>query len=134
MEALMSAREWTIALPFTQPLSLNDRLSWQKRHRLTAPWKDAATNLARHHKIPRLDRFTVVLHWAPRLERIRDPENLTATLKVCVDGLVRAGVADGDDPRYYAPCAPIIHDATGEPSRLWLVVTDLSGTTEGASA
>lgn len=131
----MSGREWTLTLPFTKPLSLNDRTaSWQRWYRLTKPWFDAAIVLARRERIPALDHFEAELHYAPRLVRIRDPQNLEAVLKPLVDGLVKHGVAPGDDPRYYSPATPVIHDATGEPGRLWLVVRELPApTTEGAT-
>lgn len=118
-------REWTLTLPFTKPLSLNDRMGWQQRYRLTKPWFDAGMVLARKHRIPLLPHFTAVLEYAPREKRVRDPENLTPTLKALVDGMVKHGVAPGDDPRYYTPTPAVIHDATGEPGRLWLVVKEL---------
>lgn len=119
-------REWTLTLPFTKPLSLNDRTgSWQRWYRLTKPWKDTAIVLARKHRIPPLAHFTARLEYAPRLKRVRDAQNLEAVLKPLVDGLVAHGVAPGDDPRYYTPTTPVIHEATGEPGRLWLVVREL---------
>lgn len=119
-------RSWTLTLPFTKPLSLNDRTaSWQRWYRLTKPWRDTAIVLARKHRLPPLEHFTVVLHYAPRLHRTRDAPNLEAVVKPLVDGLVKAGIAPGDDPRYYTPTTPEIHPATGEPGRLWLVVKEL---------
>jgi crossover junction endodeoxyribonuclease RusA len=121
----MSDREWVLTLPFTKPLNMNDRMNWRERSRYTRSFRDAALVLARKERIPSLAHFTAVLHSAPRTVRTRDPENLTATVKPLVDGLILAGVAAGDDPRYYTPTTPVIHDATGEPGRLWLVVREL---------
>lgn len=129
----LGRREWTLTLPFARPLNLNDRPgNWQERHRLTKAWKDTAILLARKERIPTLQQFTAVLHYAPRVKRIRDPQNLEAALKPLVDGLVVAHVAPGDDPRYYTPTTPAIHGATGEPGRLWLVVLDLAAIPENS--
>jgi crossover junction endodeoxyribonuclease RusA len=129
----LGRREWNLPLPFTRPLNMNDRHgNWQQAHRLKTAWFDAALVLARRERIPTLEHFTVVLHYAPRVKRVRDPENLTASVKPLVDGLVKAHVARGDDPRYYTPTTPVIHGATGEPGRLWLVVLDLAAVPENA--
>ena len=46
-------REWTMSLPWPRPpLSLNDRMHWQVRHRLTVQVRQAAAVLARHHRVP----------------------------------------------------------------------------------
>lgn len=122
---MTETRTWTLTLPFTKPLNMNDRMGFRERSGYVRAWREAALVLARKERIPPLAHFTVVLHWAPRTVRTRDPENLTAALKPAVDGLVLAGVAPGDDPRYYTPTTPEIHPATGEPGRLWLVVREL---------
>lgn len=119
------AREWTLRLPFRTPLSLNDRGHWSTTYRVKKAWKDTAIVLARAQKIPRLERFTVVLHYAPRARRLRDLDNLVASTKPLVDGLVIAGVCDGDDADRYVPTNPVLEPATGEPGRLWLVVREL---------
>lgn len=126
-----AVRSWTIPLPFTEPLSTNQLRGkhWAVERRMTRPWKDAAIVLARRSRIPRLERFTVVLHFAPRTKRDeqRDLDNLHACLKPLVDGLKHAGAAVDDNAKRYTPTAPVIHPATGEPGRLWLVVIDLTG-------
>ena len=126
---LAIVHSWTLPLPFTRPLSTNQvmGLHWAKSRRLTQPWRDAAYWLAIKHKIPKLGRFTVVLHYVPRKpgDAVRDLDNLTATTKPLVDGLVAAGVCVDDNANRYTPTTPVIHAASGEPGRLWLTVTDL---------
>lgn len=122
----MSAREWSLPLAFTKPLSLNDRMGWQQKHGLTKRWRAHAKTLARAAEIPTLDRFTAVLHYQPRDNRRRDTDNLVAALKPLVDGLRDAHVCVDDDTKHYTLTEPVIHPARkGEPGRLWLVVVDL---------
>lgn len=131
----MTAREWTLTLPFTRPLTMNTRHThWARERAATAAWRDAAIALARRDHIPPMDRFTAVLHYAPRHERRRDVDNLMPSLKHLVDGLVRAGVCQDDDHTRYTLTSPVIHPATGEPGRLWLVVIELAGTATGATS
>ena len=121
-----AARHWTLRLPFTAPLSLNDRLNRHARARLVRVWRDTGTVLARKARIPRLEAATAVLHYYPRTTRSRDTDNLAAySLKALVDGLRDAGVLDDDDATRYTLSEPVIHRATGEPGRLFLVVVDL---------
>lgn len=124
-------RSWTLALPFTAPLSANHLrgLHWGAARRLINPWRDSAIVLARKARIPRLERFTVVLHFAPRKagQGVRDLDNCSAMLKPLVDGLIKAKVSVDDNAHHYTPTAPVIHPPTGEPGRLWLVVVDLTG-------
>ena len=123
-------RTWTLRLPFRTPLSLNQlyRMHWRKRAAETRAWKDTAIVLARQQRIPTLERFTVVLHYAPTRNNAPDLDNLTGSTKPLVDGLVIARVAADDTEDHYRPSSPIIHPSTGEPGRLWLDVIDLGGT------
>lgn len=118
-------REWTLPLPFVTALSMNDRMGFRKRARLTKVWRDAAHVLARREHIPQLERWTVVLHLAPRLQRHRDLDNFAPTLKACADG-VRDATGCQDDEAHYRPSNPVIHPPTKQPNRFWLVVIDLS--------
>lgn len=124
-----SPREWLLHLAFTKPLSLNDRMHWQVKRKHTAAWRRHAADLAKSAHIPMLARFTAVLHYQPRDNRRRDTDNLIASLKPLVDGLVDAHVAAGDDAAHYCLTEPVIHPARkGDPGRMWLVVIDLSHT------
>lgn len=123
---------WTLPLAFTKPLNLNDRPSisvaaMHGRRREVKAWRKHACDLARAAHIPRVERFTAVLHYQPRDNRKRDTHNLIRALKPLVDGLVDAGVCIDDDTEHYRGTEPVIHPARkGEPGRLWLVVIDLS--------
>jgi crossover junction endodeoxyribonuclease RusA len=124
----VSVTTWRLDLPIARPISLNGRYGhWAAQRRDSNALRDAVTVLARAARIPRLERFTVELHYEPRDNRRRDVDNLIPTLKHVVDGLVAAGVADDDDHTRYRLTSPVIHPAaaTRRP-RLWIVVLDLS--------
>lgn len=132
MTDVAERREWSLPLAFTKPLNLNDRPSisvgaMHARRREVKAWRKHAADLALAAGIPRLERFTAVLHYQPRDNRKRDTHNLIRALKPLVDGLVDAGVCVDDDTEHYRGTEPVIHSArTREPGRLWLVVIDLS--------
>lgn len=132
--AAVSAPEWSLPLAFTKPLNMNDQPSisigaMHARRKEVKAWRQHACDLARAHHVPRLERFTAVLHYQPRDNRRRDTHNLGRALKPLVDGLIDAGVCIDDDTKHYAGTEPVIHDARkGEPGRLWLVVIDLGHT------
>jgi crossover junction endodeoxyribonuclease RusA len=125
------SREWTLNLAFAKPLNMNDsptisRGAMHARRKEVKAWRQHAQGLAMAAGIPRLDRFTAVLHYQPRVNRRRDTHNLGRALKPLVDGLVDAHVCVDDDTKHYRGTEPIIHPAKkGEPGRLWLVVIDL---------
>lgn len=121
-------REWSFPLPYDRPpLTLNGRLNRWRRAELTRELKDYGTIYTRKHKIPALDRYTFELHWAPRVRRGRDDDNPAPTVKPIVDGYCRAvGVADVRGRYVLSPV--VIHDPTGLPGRLWVVVRDLGAT------
>lgn len=127
----MSGREWTLPLAFTKPLNMNDRPSisvgaMHARRREVKAWREHARDLARAQHLPRLDRFTAVLHYQPRDNRRRDTHNLARAVKPLIDGLIDAGVCVDDDTVHFRSTEPVIHPARkGEPGRLWLVVIDL---------
>lgn len=113
-------------MPFTTPLSLNDRMVWQMKQRLTKPWRDAAHTLARAQRIPACSRVKIELFYTPRDSRARDPLNLVATLKPIEDGIVDAGVIPDDSSRFHQSCMPVITEKGPERpggNRLWVVVT-----------
>lgn len=128
-EVVDGRRQWTLHLAFTKPLNMNDRPSisvgaMHARRREVKAWREHARHLAAG--IPRVERFTAVLHYQPRDNRRRDTHNLSRALKPLVDGLVDAGVCVDDDTVHYRGTEPVIHPARkGEPGRLWLVVIDL---------
>lgn len=120
-----TVRTWTLTLPLTRPLSMNDRGHWTTKHRKVRQLRADACLLARAARIPPLGRIAVELHYAPRDRRIRDPLNLAATLKPVEDGIVDAGVVPDDHPRYVQPTMPVIDPPTGCVGRLYAVVLEL---------
>jgi hypothetical protein len=75
--------------------------------------------------VPALCRFTVELHYVPRDKRRRDPENLIATLKPFVDGLIDAGVAPDDCPPYYTTTMPVVDPPDSRGGFLYAIVREL---------
>jgi len=94
-------RTWTLRVgDYTKPpLSLNDRMHWRKKAGITKIIRRDICNAAANH-IALLGWAVVELHYVPRDKRRRDRDNLVATLKPCMDGLVDAGVIPDDTPEY----------------------------------
>lgn len=89
----------TIRLPYTKPpLSLNDRMHWRKRAQIVKALRSYVGGMA-IYMAPYRPRH-VELHYVPRDKRRRDADNLVATLKPCLDGLVDAGVIEDDTPEF----------------------------------
>ena len=90
---------WTILLPYeAPPLSLNQRMHWAKKSKITKQVRMIARAGARH--IPDLPACEVELVWFVKDRRRRDTDNPVATLKALCDGLVDAEVVPDDTPDY----------------------------------
>lgn len=124
------AQSWVLELPFTTPMSLNDRMHWRVKAKRTAEWREAACWLAKAAKIPPCRRVEVRLFYTPRDSGRRDPLNLVQTLKACEDGLVDAGVMPDDSLQagHQSVMPEITPKGSERPggNRLWLVVTRLA--------
>ncbi len=126
---VLASGSWLLELPFTTPLSLNDRMIWQVKAKAIKPWRKAAHALAKAAGIPPCQRVRIELYYTPRDNRARDPLNLVATLKAVEDGIVDAGVIPDDSSRYHESVMPkITEKGPGRPrgNRLWVVVTRLA--------
>lgn len=120
-------RCWRLDLPLTTPLSMNDREHWRTKARKVKQLRSDIKTLARAAGIPPLVRIAVELHYAPRDRRRRDAINLSATLKVCEDGIVDAGVVPDDVALYVEPTHPVIDDPTGgRHGQLYVLVRELA--------
>jgi hypothetical protein len=123
---------YDLHLPWDKPpLNLNDRHGhWAARHAAVKPVRKAAWALARQAKIPRCSKIRVELHYRPATRRDRDEDNLVATMKVLVDGIVGdAQVVPKDTGRHVERLMPVIHEVEdGRPGELWLSVTILDHT------
>jgi len=127
---------WTITLPYRRPpLSLNDRGqsigARKKKAALVKQIRADVAVLVRAADIPSLDAIHVRLHYQPCDNRRRDSDNLVATLKPCIDGLVDAHIVPDDCDPYVDWSRPRIHPAAiDRAERLWLEVTPLVHTGE----
>lgn len=95
-------RTWTIRLSpddTKPPLSLNDRSHWRVKAKTTKRVREWVAQSA-WYSVPPCAAAVVELHYVPRDARRRDRDNLVATLKPCMDGLVDAGVIPDDTPEY----------------------------------
>lgn len=120
-------KSWTIDLPYDKPpLSLNDRMHHMVAYRLKKQLKADGRVLAMSAKLPRgLDRVHIVLHWQPPDRRSRDTDNMTATLKPLIDGLVAYGlVADDNSTQVTSECRI---EQPGRPQRTWLTIVEGGG-------
>lgn len=113
---------YEIELPLVHgnaPLTLNQRLHWAEKNRRTELVRDCvhwqAAKLGAH------DHATVHLHYATGDRRRRDQDNLVATLKPAIDGLVKAGLIVDDTPRHVTWVPPVIHAGPGD-RRIWITV------------
>lgn len=129
----MTATVVEVPLPWTAPpLSLNHRRNQWAHARLVAEVRRTAFVLAKHHKLGGpWPQVRVTLHYAPRDRRIRDADNPLPTLKACCDGLVDAGVTEGDDPSRMVKDMPVLHPPQGR-ARMWLVVEVLQPVEEAS--
>ncbi len=117
---------WTLELPYSKPpLSMNDRIHWRARARITQHLRASAFYLARNASVPVGCRHaTVCLHYRPRDNRRRDADNLMPVLKAACDGLVDHGLVADDTPELMSKLMPVIHKAEkGREGALWLTIT-----------
>lgn len=116
--------EWRIALPFVKPpLTLNQRMHWSEKARVTAQVRRATAALVRNEGIPPLAQCEVGLVWQVTDKRRRDSDNAVTTLKACCDGIVDAGVVPDDTPDLMGKTMPTIVQA--EKAGLILTIREL---------
>ena len=118
---------WTIQLPYsTPPLTLNGRQHWATKATAIREVRGTVATLARVLRIPACQRIHVELHYVPRDSRRRDQDNIVATLKPCIDGLVDAGVIPDDSPQYVTWVPPVIDPADHNNPHLYLHIEELT--------
>jgi crossover junction endodeoxyribonuclease RusA len=93
---------YTVVLPYrTPPLTLNQRFPhFMVEYRLKAEVKRSAMTMARSLGLPKMKAITAELVWMKADNRTADPDNITATLKPVLDGLVAAGVLPDDNANH----------------------------------
>lgn len=115
---------WTIRLPYTRPpLSLNGREHWAVKARLTRQLRNEVTIRALFHRIPRLEKAHVELHWVPRDSRKRDTDNPYPTLKAAIDGLRDAQIVADDDSKRVTS-AVVIDEPQPKNAHLYLLIEE----------
>ena len=114
-----------------KPLSLNDRMGWQQKARLTRETRAAVGWHTLALKVGAHDHLHIRLVYTPATTRRRDTDNLWATAKPAVDGLVDAGAVPDDTPDYVTRHEPKIAqpDPTLTGCRVWLQVWTADGDT-----
>ena len=116
----------TLALPWSRPpISLNDRTHWAAKAAAVRNVRQVVTLLTRGKIAPITGHAEVCLHWQPDVKRKRDIDNVFATLKPCIDGLVQAGVLSGDDCELVTPSARIWPVVKGQKARMWLEIIEI---------
>ena len=130
----MTAREVKIPLPWkSPPLSLNDRRGHWAHAKVVDEVRQIGGWLAKQHRLGGPYRHvTVTLHYRPARGGVIDDENSVPTLKALADGLVDAKLVEDDDRTRMTKNMPVIHDATGPPGQMWLIV-EISATGEEAA-
>jgi crossover junction endodeoxyribonuclease RusA len=109
-------------LPYVRPpLTLNGRLHHMARYRITRQVKADVHRLAVAARLPKsCRRAAVTLVYEPPDRRRRDTDNLFATIKPAVDGLVAYGLVPDDDSRHVATVCRVGEVVRG--GRLWLLI------------
>lgn len=131
-----AAQQWPIriGLPWVAPpLTLNPGLRSENPHAKAARVRrakvEAVAAIAGTGWVP---GAVVTLHYRVPDKRRRDADNLAATLKVCQDALVEAGVLTEDSWVTVPASGQRIHPPIkGQPGALWLVLSAPEGDSHG---
>ncbi len=123
---IIRPQSWRIALPpKTKLINANQNIHFRRKAEMVKVIRNAAWTMARHSKIPALQRAHVyfVIHPDDIVKR-RDPGNWAPSAKAAVDGLVDAGVLpDDNSERLLGPDPRIGAPVKGSQLVLW--ITDL---------
>ena len=91
----------SLTVPGRPPNLANARLHWAQRHRIVAERKQLVKLIAQSARVRSGEPKTIepkrALATVYVSGRFRDPDNLVASLKADLDGLVDAGVLRNDD-------------------------------------
>ena len=130
---------YILPLPYDRPpLSLNDRgrskAAVRGKARKVRELRAAVYVVGKALKAEPWPHLRVVLHYVPADARVRDRDNLVATLKPCIDALTAKGADRGwpclgmvpdDDPEHISWAPPVIHEPDEHGARVWLTVQAL---------
>lgn len=112
-----------VQLPFSSPpLSLNQRLHWAAKARLSRTVRDVTHAAAKAANLTPVEAATVTLHYRQKVQRPIDKDNLMATIKPAIDGLRDAGVLVEDDSTRVDPRVEVHPAIAGQPGAIWLTI------------
>lgn len=82
-------------------LSMNDRMHWAQRAKITKSYRSGARAIARMEKLPiGLKHVHITAHVHKTTRRAYDAHNLLPTLKAIIDGLVDYGLIPDDSNKH----------------------------------
>lgn len=120
-----------VPLPWSRPpLTLNPSLRAENPHAKASKVRAAkaeAVAAIEAANVPAMAGAIVMLHYRVPDRRRRDADNLAATLKVCQDALVTAGVLVEDSWVTVPHSGQRIHPPTNEGPAMWLTLDDPDG-------
>lgn len=115
-----------IRLPYRRPpISLNSRMHWATKGKLTREIRAITALKARQQRIPAMECVLIELHWVPADRRKRDSDNPYPTLKAAIDGCRDAGLVPDDDSQHVT--SRVVIDAA-DPSdpHLYLTIEEIT--------
>jgi len=119
----------TIDLPWDRPPLTQNRSSRATnphlKARLVRESKAVAEFAIKNAQIPFLPGANVTLHFRPATRHRRDADGTCATLKVCLDALVTAGVLHDDSWVEVPYSGHRIHPPTTEGPAMWLEIEEI---------
>lgn len=115
--------EYVVWLPYTRPpLSLNQRQHWSAKRRIVREVRDFTALHLQAMRLEPVSHIRVTLHYVPRDKRRRDSDNLVATLKPILDGIVDSGLVADDSPEYVTSVMPVIDKPDPANPRLYVSI------------
>lgn len=100
--------EWLLPTGLLKPLSMNDRMHYMAKARITRAIRRHVTASARAERIPAFPHIHVRLEYTPRQKRRRDTDSLWLTGKPAIDALVDARVVPDDTSEFVTRHEPLI--------------------------
>lgn len=96
--------------PPAKALTMNQRLHWAQKAKLTQAWRSdtAWAAVARKPRLRDLPPCLVTVHLPVKGNRRRDPHNWFPTIKPIIDGLVDAGLWPDDTPDWVRCTEPVL--------------------------
>ena len=123
MRTVAADTTYRLDLPWPRPpLNHNQRLHRMVEARIVAEVRRDIGWIAKAAKIPRAQRLTVQLHYAPGRRGRQDGMNWTRTTKPAIDGIVDTGIVQDDDSEHVTELQPEIHYPPEPGPKCWLTL------------